>query len=226
MLSSSVHIAMNQVSESTDHPEPVIEPSNGGAAQSILQHGRCIREFASRKGAIVSYARSAPVQIESARQSPAADSAVAKPGDPRHGPIHRVTGRQFLHSWHLLAAIVQGMPQHAKRHQSKQCWCAALLHNKSTTERVGTNAKVSGLPLIYRASGLAIYLLVRSRTEGRFLINLRQGLLKTKEASKKPNRLSRWHSWKSVSGRISSTDDNLRLRHAYRLDELIESGCV
>ena len=50
--------------------------------------------------------------------------------------------------------------------------------------------------------------------------------LKTKEPPKRPNRLSRRHSWKSISGRIRSSDDNLRLRHAYRVDELIESGRV
>ena len=141
MLSSSVHIAMNQVSESTDHPEPVIEPSNGGAAQSILQHGRCIREFASRKGAIVSYARSAPVQIESDRQSPAADSAVAKPGDPRHGPIHRVTGRQFLHSWHLLAAIVQGMPQHANAIRASNAGALPYYTTKARRSGLGPTRK-------------------------------------------------------------------------------------
>jgi hypothetical protein len=32
VLSSSAHVAMRQVSESTDHPEPIIEPSNNGAA--------------------------------------------------------------------------------------------------------------------------------------------------------------------------------------------------
>ena len=50
--------------------------------------------------------------------------------------------------------------------------------------------------------------------------------LKAKESPKKPNRLSRRHSWNSISGRIMATDDDLRLRHAYRLDELIESSCV
>src|SRR5262245_17856171 len=50
--------------------------------------------------------------------------------------------------------------------------------------------------------------------------------LKTKESSKKPNRLSRRHSWNSISGGIPPTDDNLRLGHAFRVYELIESGCV
>jgi hypothetical protein len=62
---------------------------------------------------------------------------------------------------------------------------------------------------------------------GRIYSNPRSGFpLKAKESPKKPNWLSRRHSWNCISGRITSTDDNLRLRHAYRLDELVESGCV
>jgi hypothetical protein len=64
-----------------------------------------------------------------------------------------------------------------------------------------------------------------SQARAKFSAN-RGSPLKTKESSKKPNRLSRRHSWRSISGRITSTDDNLRLRHAYRVDELIESRCV
>jgi hypothetical protein len=44
--------------------------------------------------------------------------------------------------------------------------------------------------------------------------------LKAKESPKKPNRLSGRLSWNSISRRITSTDDNLRFRHAYRPDEL------
>ena len=47
-----------------------------------------------------------------------------------------------------------------------------------------------------------------------------------KESPKKPNWLSRRHSWNSIAGRIASTDNNFRLSHAYRLNELIESSCV
>jgi hypothetical protein len=50
--------------------------------------------------------------------------------------------------------------------------------------------------------------------------------LKTKESTKRANWLSRRHSCSSISGRITSTDDNLCFRHAYRPDELVESGCV
>ena len=50
--------------------------------------------------------------------------------------------------------------------------------------------------------------------------------LKAKESPKKPNWLSRRHSWNSIAGRIASTDNNFRLSHAYRLNELIESSCV
>ena len=50
--------------------------------------------------------------------------------------------------------------------------------------------------------------------------------LKMKQSPKEPNWLSRRHSWNSISGRITSTDDDLRLRHAYRVHELIESSCV
>src|SRR6476620_743104 len=44
--------------------------------------------------------------------------------------------------------------------------------------------------------------------------------LKVKESPKKSNRLSWWHRWSSISRRIASTDDNPRLRHAYRLFDL------
>ena len=64
-----------------------------------------------------------------------------------------------------------------------------------------------------------------SQARAKFSAN-RGSPLKSKESSKKSDRLSRRHSWRSISGRITSTDDNLRLRHAYRLDELIESSCV
>src|SRR5262245_8979917 len=61
---------------------------------------------------------------------------------------------------------------------------------------------------------------------GRLLTDLRQSSLKPKQSPEKPDRLSRRHGWHSISRRITSTDDNLRFRHAYRLDELIESCCV
>jgi hypothetical protein len=50
--------------------------------------------------------------------------------------------------------------------------------------------------------------------------------LKTKEPPKRANWLSRRHSCASISGGITSTDDNLCFRHAYRPDELVESGGV
>ena len=40
--------------------------------------------------------------------------------------------------------------------------------------------------------------------------------LKAKESPKRPHRLSRRHSWNSIAGRITSTDNNLpRLSHAF-----------
>src|SRR5262249_45202727 len=50
--------------------------------------------------------------------------------------------------------------------------------------------------------------------------------LETKQSPKKANWLPRRHSRVSEVRRIMSTDDNLCIRHAYRLDKSVESGCV